>query len=194
MVGNSAGLRRIAGLLRRAIPRPAEFPIARLTQDEAIAGIAAVLREDAAGDRFSGAVLVANNGQLLFSRAYGLADRERGIPNTVQTRFRIGSMNKMFTAVATLQLAEAGQIELTAPLGEYLTGYPNRDVAAKVTIHHLLTHTAARATSLAPSSRRTARSFARSVTTCSCTATGGRSSSRGAAGGTAITASSCSAP
>ena len=131
----------IVSLEGTAIPRPAEFPIARLTEGEAIAGVQAVLREDAAEDRFSGAVLVAKNGQVLFSRAYGLADRERGIPNTLQTRFRIGSMNKMFTAVAILQLAEAGQVELTAPLGEYLTGYPNRDVAAKVTIHHLLTHT-----------------------------------------------------
>jgi D-alanyl-D-alanine carboxypeptidase len=57
---------------------------------------------------------------VLFSPAYGPADRERGIPNTVQTRFRIGSMNKMFTAVAILQLVEAGKVALTAPLDEYL--------------------------------------------------------------------------
>ena len=131
----------ILSLEGTAIPRPAEFPIARLTEGEAIAGVRAMLREDAAADRFSGAVLVAKNSQALFSRAYGLADREQGIPNTLQTRFRIGSMNKMFTAVATLQLAEAGRVELTAPLGAYLTSYPSRDAAATVTIHHLLTHT-----------------------------------------------------
>jgi CubicO group peptidase (beta-lactamase class C family) len=118
-----------------------EPPIARLTEDEAITGIQDVLRGAAAADRFSGAVLVAKNGQVLFSRAYGLADRERGIPNTLQTRFRVGSMNKMFTGMALLQLVEAGKVELTAPVGEYLTDYRNRDVAAKVTIHHLLTHT-----------------------------------------------------
>jgi CubicO group peptidase (beta-lactamase class C family) len=50
-------------------------------------------------------------------------------------------MNKMFTAVAILQLVEAGKVELEAPLGKYLDDYPNEDVAAKVTIHHLLTHT-----------------------------------------------------
>jgi CubicO group peptidase (beta-lactamase class C family) len=109
--------------------------------DEVIAGVEALLREDAAADRFSGAVLVAKDGQVLFSGAYGLADRERGIANTPRTRFRVGSINKMFTAVSTLQLAEAGEVELTAPLGEYLSDYPNRDVATKVTIHHLLTHT-----------------------------------------------------
>ncbi len=70
-----------------------------------------------------------------------LADRERKIPNGLQTRFRIGSMNKMFTAVAILQLVEAGRIELTAPVGRYLFDYPNREIATKVTIHQLLTHT-----------------------------------------------------
>jgi D-alanyl-D-alanine carboxypeptidase len=90
---------------------------------------------------FSGAVLVAKDGRVVFGRAYGLADRERGIPNTRRTRFRIGSMNKMFTAVAILQLVEAGTLKLTAPLGTYLPDYPNREVATKVTIHQLLTHT-----------------------------------------------------
>jgi CubicO group peptidase (beta-lactamase class C family) len=131
----------ITSMTLAAIPRPAEFPIARLAEDEAITGTQDILREAAAADRFSGAVLVEKNGQVLFSRACGLADRERGIANTMQTRFRIGSMNKMFTGVAVLQLAEAGKVELTVPLGEYLTAYRDRDVAAKVTIHHLLTHT-----------------------------------------------------
>ena len=130
----------ITALNVAAIPRPAEFAIARLTPDEVIAGLAGALHEAAATDRFSGAVLIENSGRVLFSRACGLADRERGIPNTLHTRFRIGSMNKMFTGVAVLQLAEAGKVELTAPLGEYLSGYPNRGVADQVTLHHLLTH------------------------------------------------------
>ena len=92
-------------------------------------------------DEFSGAILVARDGRVLFSHAYGLADRERQIPNTLRTRFRIGSMNKMFTAVAILQLVEAGKVKLTARLGTYLPDYPNREVATKVTIHQLLTHT-----------------------------------------------------
>jgi CubicO group peptidase (beta-lactamase class C family) len=113
----------------------------RLTESETLAALETFVREEASADRFSGAVLVAKDGEVLFSEAYGLADREREIPNTVQTRFRIGSMNKMFTAVAILQLVEAGEVELTAPLGTYLTDYPNRDVATEVTIHQLLTHT-----------------------------------------------------
>jgi CubicO group peptidase (beta-lactamase class C family) len=113
----------------------------RLTEGEALAALETFVREEASADRFSGAVLVAKDGEVLFSEAYGLADREQEIPNTLQTRFRIGSMNKMFTAVAILQLVEAGEVELTAPLGTYLTDYPNREVATEVTIHHLLTHT-----------------------------------------------------
>lgn len=82
-----------------------------------LADVEATLREEAAADRFSGAVLVTRHGKVLFSDAVGLADRDRAIPNTLQTCFRIGSMNKMITAVAILQLVEAGEIELTAPVG-----------------------------------------------------------------------------
>ncbi len=105
------------------------------------APLKAILRRLVRSGEFSGAVLIAKNRNVVFSRAYGLADRDRRLLNAVDTRFRIGSMNKMFTAVAILQLVEAGEIKLSAPLGEYLTEYPHRDVASKVTIHHLLTHT-----------------------------------------------------
>ncbi len=115
----------------------AELPITPPALDD----VEALLRKEAAADRFSGAVLVTRHGEILFSDAVGLADRDRAIPNTLQTRFRIGSMNKMITAVAILQLVEAGKIDLTAPVGDFLTDYPNPDVATTVTIHHLLTHT-----------------------------------------------------
>src|SRR5882672_2171008 len=129
-----------------AIPRPDEFPITRLGEAEAIAALRTKLESDAASDRFAGAALVARiaadgTAKVLFNEAYGLADRESNAANTTNTRFRIGSMNKMFTAVAILQLVQAGKIELDAPLGRYVKDYPNRDVATKVTIHQLLTHT-----------------------------------------------------
>jgi CubicO group peptidase (beta-lactamase class C family) len=131
----------IVSLGLMAIPRPAGFPIPRLTESQTLAAVKGLLVKSAAADRFSGAVLVAKNGEVLFSNAYGLADREKKIPNTLDTRFRIGSMNKMFTAVSVLQLVEAGKIKLTDPLGKYITDYPNQDIATKVTIHMLLTHT-----------------------------------------------------
>jgi D-alanyl-D-alanine carboxypeptidase len=70
-----------------------------------------------------------------------VADREKKIANTIETKFRIGSMNKMFTATAVLQLVQARKIKLTDPVGKYITDYPNQDVATKATIHQLLTHT-----------------------------------------------------
>ncbi len=113
----------------------------RLTETDALKALSARAEKLAGEGEFAGAVLVAKEGHVLFSHAYGLADRKRGTPNTLRTRFRIGSMNKMFTAVAILQLVEAGKLELTGHLGKYLTDYPHRDVATKVTIHQLLTHT-----------------------------------------------------
>ena len=92
-------------------------------------------------ERFSGAVLVARDGKTVFEGAYGLADREKNIANTPQTKFRVASMNKMLTAVATLQLVQEGKVRLDATVGTYLADYPNEDVKSKVTPHHLLTHT-----------------------------------------------------
>jgi D-alanyl-D-alanine carboxypeptidase len=106
-----------------------------------VVALRARLEAATAAGEFSGAVLVARDGRTLFEGAYGLADRERGVPNTPLTQFRVGSMNKMLTAVAALQLVQAGTLRLDAPLGTYLPDYPNAEVASKVTPHHLLTHT-----------------------------------------------------
>lgn len=95
----------------------------------------------AAADQFSGAVLVAQNNEILLEKAYGLAKRSPDIPNRVDTKFNLGSMNKMFTAVAILQLMEQGKLSLDNTIIELLPDYPNREVAKQVTIHHLLTHT-----------------------------------------------------
>jgi D-alanyl-D-alanine carboxypeptidase len=86
-------------------------------------------------------VLVARNGKVLLEKIAGKADRGANTPVTADTRFRIGSMNKMFTSVATLQLVEAGKLSLDVPIGKHLTDYPNQEIASKVTIRHLLTHT-----------------------------------------------------
>jgi len=106
-----------------------------------VAALRAQLVADTEAGQFSGAVLVTRDGRTLFEGAYGFADRERRVPNTLLTQFRVGSMYKMVTAVATLQLVQAGTLRLDAPLGTYLPDYPNADVASKVTPHHLLTHT-----------------------------------------------------
>jgi D-alanyl-D-alanine carboxypeptidase len=131
----------VTHLETRAIGRPAEFALPRLSQSELISALRAKLEKDSAADKFSGAALLAKDGKPIFTGAYGMADREKKVPNTVNTRFRIGSMNKMFTAVSILQLVQAGKISLSDPVGKYLTDYPNKDIATKVTIQQLLTHT-----------------------------------------------------
>ena len=125
----------------RATATPPEFAAPAMSQSELLAALGSRVEAEISSGGFAGAVLVAKDGQPVFARAYGLADREHDIANTLETRFRMGSMNKMFTAVATLQLVAAGKINLDAPLGTYLPDYPNKDVATQVTIAELLDHT-----------------------------------------------------
>ena len=145
IVVDSSAAHKIERLQLRAVPRPAAFAIARMSEDSLVSALRAKLANDVTADRFSGAVILAKLGggrtKVLLSGAYGMADREAKVANTLDTKFRIGSMNKMFTATSILQLVQAGKIKLTDPLGKYLTDYPNKDVASKVTIHQLLTHT-----------------------------------------------------
>jgi CubicO group peptidase (beta-lactamase class C family) len=132
---------RITNIEVRAIPRPAEFPLPRLSESQLVAAAKKNIEKEVVADNFAGAAMIMKNGSPVLAEAYGLADRERKIPNTLKTRFRIGSMNKMFTAVATLELAKAGKLDVKDTVGKYLTDYPNKDIASKVTITHLLTHT-----------------------------------------------------
>ena len=124
-----------------AVATPAEFAVGRLSEANAVETAKARIDELVRDEQFSGAVLVTKNGKTILSGAYGLADQEKKIPNSLSTKFRIGSMNKMFTAVSILQLVQAGKIKLSEPFGKYITDYPNKDAASKVTIEQLLTHT-----------------------------------------------------
>jgi CubicO group peptidase (beta-lactamase class C family) len=91
---------------------------------------------------FSGAVLVAHGGQVLVQEACGEASLRYHAKNDVETRFNLGSMNKMFTAVAVLQLVEAGKVSLTDPLSKYADeAWLPHDITGRITIEELLTHT-----------------------------------------------------
>jgi D-alanyl-D-alanine carboxypeptidase len=132
---------RVALLSPHTPSRAPDLALHRMTQADAVKALADHAQERAWADEFAGAVLVARHGKVLLQGAWGRADRTAGTTNTPATRFRIGSMNKMFTAVATLQLVEAGKLALDDPIGKHLPGYPNKEVAAEVTVRHLLTHT-----------------------------------------------------
>ncbi len=124
------------------IPPPAGAPVPeRLSQTAAVAAWEAEIEKATALGKFSGVWWWAKNGSPVTSGARGRADREGGIDNTLNTRFRIGSMNKMFTAVATLQLVDQGKLSLDDTVGRVLPDYPNTNVASKVTVRHLLSHT-----------------------------------------------------
>jgi len=123
----------------RAIDPPDDLRVARLSQRGALDALVAKAGEQAAKDAFAGVLLVARGDEVLLQRAWGEADRTAHTPIAPDTKFRIGSMNKMFTAVATLQLVQAGKLSLDGTVGKYLPGYPNAEVA-KASIRQLLTH------------------------------------------------------
>jgi CubicO group peptidase (beta-lactamase class C family) len=110
-----------------------------LAQDHA-AKIQEVLATAHKYRQFNGAALVAENGKVVYKGGFGLANMEWNIPNTPDTKFRLGSITKQFTATVILQLVEQGKIKLDGKLSDYLPDY-RKDVGEKVTIHHLLTHT-----------------------------------------------------
>ncbi len=89
---------------------------------------------------FDGSVLVAQNGQVIFSKGYGFADRENQIPNTPQTKFRIASVTKQFTAMAILLLQEQGKLNVEDDICNYITDCPENFKPVK--IRHLLSQSA----------------------------------------------------
>ena len=88
---------------------------------------------------FSGTVLVAEGGEVIYERAIGYANREWSIPNAIDTRFRIASLSKQFTKVLVMQLVEEGKLGLDGKIASYLPDYTGPG-ADQITIQHLLTH------------------------------------------------------
>jgi len=93
----------------------------------------------AGGDAPGGSVIVIQSGRVLHERGYGMANLEHGAPNTPESKFRLASITKQFTAAAILQLQEAGLLQLDDPVTKYLPEFPHGD---GMTVRHLLTHTA----------------------------------------------------
>lgn len=84
------------------------------------------------------AVLVSKDGEIVYRKGFGYADIEKKELIKPDTKFRVGSITKQFTAAAILKLQEEGKISITDKLSEFLPDFPRAD---EVTIHHLLTHT-----------------------------------------------------
>src|SRR5215213_131161 len=86
-----------------------------------------------------GVALVAQKGQIIYKKAFGLANLELNVPMREEMVFNIGSITKQFTAVAVLQLMEQGKLSLSDEITKYLPDYPTG--GQKITVENLLTHT-----------------------------------------------------
>ena len=136
-------LARCGGLLVSVTQSPTATesppPSPTLESEDLASKIDQVLNFLAEREAFTGAVLVALNGEILFSRGYGQADREKNLRNTPQTKFRLGSITKQFTAIAILSLQAQNKLQIQDPVCRYIPECPT--MWQDITIHHLLTHT-----------------------------------------------------
>ncbi len=114
----------------------------KLSNEEIAKELDAYLQKLDANDLFSGTVLVAKDGKPFFRKVYGVANKDFNVPNRIDTKFNLGSMNKMFTSVAIAQLVERGKLSFDDPLAKFLPDYPDKESAQKIKIKHLLSHTA----------------------------------------------------
>lgn len=112
------------------------------TEKDLITDIQQILTTVQHKDLFSGTILVARGDSVLLQYACGDAVKESYKKNDLDTRINLGSMNKMFTALAIMQLAEKNKLKVTDTISKYLdTSWLSKELADKITIHHLLTHT-----------------------------------------------------
>lgn len=122
----------------------AEEPALSLGENVRVAALSeavgAFLAEQAAAGELSGSVLVAYRGEPVFRAAYGLADRNGSIPNRVETRFDLGSIQKLLTKTAVASLLAEGRLSLDDTVARWLPAYPDPEVARKITLRHLAEH------------------------------------------------------
>lgn len=123
-------------------PFPEAKAIAQPKNDEELAvAIKRLADELAKSGRFSGSIFLSGDGKTLVDGAWGEADRKAKTVNARGTAYDVGSIGKLFTQIAAIQLAETGKLGFDEPIGKYLPTYPNKAVAGKVTVRQLLLHT-----------------------------------------------------
>ncbi|HLJ84809.1 MAG TPA: serine hydrolase domain-containing protein [Candidatus Eremiobacteraceae bacterium] len=134
-------LERVTGLGVRigagAVP---PLPSVNHTLDDVKLSVAlrAFLKTRTGEGKFSGSVLVAHHGSTVFGNAYGSANKPFGIPNSLTTRFNLGSIDKLMTRIAIEQLVEAGRLHYDDKLASLLPSYPNHDAARRVDLQQLV--------------------------------------------------------
>ncbi len=114
------------------------FPLAVFAQKNYPALLEEYAQAEFTVKEFNGTLLVMQKGKAIYKKSFGMADREWNIPNTAETKFRIGSVTKQFAAACILLLAEQGKLSVDDQLSKYISDYPKGD---SITIHMLLNHT-----------------------------------------------------
>jgi len=134
---------RIAGLQFAPARPPSDLPpAAKLSDEDIVKELQKFVKRLVDAGAFSGTVLLAKDGKVLFKDAHGLASKRFKAPNKIDTKFNLGSMNKMFTGVAITQLVQQGKLSLEDHLSKFLSeDWLPRDITDKIQIKHLLTHT-----------------------------------------------------
>ena len=154
---------RIARVALAPAPDP-DAPTRRLSDAEIVEQLRGYVERMSKRDAFSGTVLLAKRGTPLYQGAFGEANKDFGVPNTIDTKFNLGSMNKMFTAVSVMQLVEAGKLSLDDTLGKFLpAGSMKPEVLSKVRLEHLLSHTSGLGSYFTDEWDRQSRALYRSV-------------------------------
>jgi len=129
---------KIIGIRIENTDEPESTTAPKVKEIEALQSVAQFLDEKTKRGEFSGTVLIAKNGKAILKRAYGMASKEFKVINRIDTKFNLGSINKIFTTIAIGQLYEQGKISLNDPIIKFLPNYPNKTAAQKVIIRHLL--------------------------------------------------------
>jgi CubicO group peptidase (beta-lactamase class C family) len=134
---------RLVGLQFAPARPPSDLPPpAKLDEKDLNHALKAYIDKLVVADAFSGTVLLAKDGKVLFEGAWGRASKRFNVANNIDTKFNLGSMNKMVTAVAIAQLVEQGKLAYDDPLSKHLsTDWLPRDIADKIRIGQLLSHT-----------------------------------------------------
>jgi CubicO group peptidase (beta-lactamase class C family) len=132
----------VSGLGINSARPPAGLIESALTEKEAINEIRALMAKIKNKNWYSGTVLVAKGANVLLTDFAGEASKAFHVPNNIDTKFNLGSMNKMFTATAVARLVEAGRLSFDDPIGKWIdeTWLP-KEVTSKITVRHLITHT-----------------------------------------------------
>ncbi|SHI96526.1 serine hydrolase domain-containing protein [Aquimarina spongiae] len=147
-----------------SVDAPSDILEPTISETELIEKTSALLGRLSKNDFFSGAVLVAKKDKVLFEKAYGEASKRFHAANTLNTKFNLGSMNKMFTAIAIMQLVEKNKIALDDVVSNYIDqDWLPKEITDKITVHHLLSHTSGLGSYFNKTYRNSSRELFRSL-------------------------------